>query len=365
MNGEYFVAASDLQSVADAIRQKGNFSSSLTYPSGYVAAISSILTEPILQSKTVFPMESDQTIYPDAGYDGLSMVTLEAIPSTYIGSGITKMSSSTYIPGSMNVMISSGTYLLGDLTIAGDSNLLAGNIASGKSIFGITGVVEHGPDSYFRMAIEGSANAAMLSMCSSASQIRSYAFTNAYDIQKVSLPNCTYIGAYAFSGCEYLSRVSLPSCTNIGAYVFRSCSALSSVYIPLISNIGQYAFEGYKSLTSISIPNCSYILTISIPEYCRVWGYAFYGCSLETVYFNIDFSPRNCMSSRAFHGCELKSIYLYRFAELSSQHFSTYFGMTPVDWGQGKIYVNPDNINYLKTTAPYSKYASQYVAWNL
>ena len=53
-----------------------------------------------LQSKTVRPSQTEQTITPDSGYDGLSQVT-----------------------------------------VSGDSNLIADNIKSGVSIFGITGTL--------------------------------------------------------------------------------------------------------------------------------------------------------------------------------------------------------------------------------
>ena len=45
----------------------------------------------------------------------------------------------TYTPGTTNQTIASGNYLSGVQTIKGDANLVAGNIAKGKNIFGVTG----------------------------------------------------------------------------------------------------------------------------------------------------------------------------------------------------------------------------------
>ena len=94
-----------------------------------------------MQEKSVTPTESQQTVTPDTGYDGLTKVTVGAVSSTYIGSKVTKKSSQTYTPGTSNQTIGSGQYLSGTQTIKGDSNLVAGNIRSGVSIFGVTGTV--------------------------------------------------------------------------------------------------------------------------------------------------------------------------------------------------------------------------------
>lgn len=92
-----------------------------------------------LQSKTVSPSESAQTIKADYGYDGLSQVTVNAVSKTYVGSGVTKKSAATYTPGTSDQSIASGQYLNGTQTIKGDSNLTAGNIRNGVKIFNVTG----------------------------------------------------------------------------------------------------------------------------------------------------------------------------------------------------------------------------------
>lgn len=137
---------------------------------------------PTLQTKSVTPTESEQTVTPDAGYDGLSSVTvgaisstyvgsgvtrksaatitpsesdqtitanqyltgiqtISAIPSNYVGSGITRKSAATITPTTTNQTINAGQYLSGAQTIKGDGNLVPENIISGKSIFGVSGSV--------------------------------------------------------------------------------------------------------------------------------------------------------------------------------------------------------------------------------
>ena len=100
-----------------------------------------------LQSKTVSPSESAQTVKADNGYDGLSQVTVNAVSKTYVGSGVTKKSAATYTPGTSDQSIASGQYLSGTQTIKGDANLVAGNIKSGVNIFGVTGTYAAGGSS--------------------------------------------------------------------------------------------------------------------------------------------------------------------------------------------------------------------------
>lgn len=94
-----------------------------------------------MQEKTATPTESQQTVTPDTGYDGLTKVTVGAVSSTYIGSKVTKKSAQTYTPGTSDQTIGSGQYLSETQTIKGDSNLVGSNILSGKTIFGVPGSV--------------------------------------------------------------------------------------------------------------------------------------------------------------------------------------------------------------------------------
>lgn len=100
-----------------------------------------------LQTKTATPSESTQTISPDSGYDGLSSVTVNAVSRTYVGSGVTKKAAATYTPKTSDQSIAASQYLSGAQTIKGDANLVAGNIKSGVSIFGVTGTYAGGGSS--------------------------------------------------------------------------------------------------------------------------------------------------------------------------------------------------------------------------
>lgn len=144
-------------------------------------------TAPSMQSKSVTPSESAQTVKPDSGYDGLSQVSVGAISKTYVGSGVTKQAAktitpstssqtavaknvyttgavtvaaipstyvkptatkaaTTYTPSTSNQTIAAGTYCSGAQTIKGDANLVADNIKSGVSIFGVAGTMTAGED---------------------------------------------------------------------------------------------------------------------------------------------------------------------------------------------------------------------------
>lgn len=84
---------------------------------------------------------------PSISVSSSGLITASTTQSAgYVSSGakaatkqLSTKSATTYTPSTSNQTISSGYYLTGTQTIQGDSNLVASNIKSGTSIFGVTG----------------------------------------------------------------------------------------------------------------------------------------------------------------------------------------------------------------------------------
>ena len=163
----------NISSAFTAIGNKGGTVPSSKVSGNLATAIQSIPTDPVLQSKTVNPSTSNQTVKPDSGYDGLSDVIVNAITTAtqatpnisvstsglitasakqtagYVAAGtksatkqLTTQAAQTITPGTSDKTIASGRYLTGTQTIKGDRNLVAGNIKQGVSIFGVSGSLE-------------------------------------------------------------------------------------------------------------------------------------------------------------------------------------------------------------------------------
>lgn len=98
-----------------------------------------------LQTKTVSPTTSKQIVKPDSGYTGLSQVTVNAMASGGLGTPSISVAANGVITATANVgaggYLAAGTTKNNTLTLSSayDSDFVASNIRSGKTIFGITG----------------------------------------------------------------------------------------------------------------------------------------------------------------------------------------------------------------------------------
>lgn len=111
-----------------------NISSGSTTVSGSASASSATITTgngTLTLTKSVSITPSVSAGYISAGTQGSVNINLTA--------SVTTKAAATITPSTSNQTIASGTYLTGTQTIAGDADLVAGNIKSGVSIFGVTG----------------------------------------------------------------------------------------------------------------------------------------------------------------------------------------------------------------------------------
>ncbi len=187
---------------------------------------------------------------------------------------IISQAANTITPGTADqVAISAGKYASGDITVKGDSNLIASNIVSGKTIFGVTGTATSGGGGNSKLAayVDGTLTEITADDLVGCIQVRSETFYGFYDLTSVALPDSvTSIGSSAFYSCENLKNVVIPgSVSEIGTYAFRYCSSLANITIgDGVVKIGERAFEGCNFI-NITIPN----------SVSSIGGNAFVSCS--------------------------------------------------------------------------------------
>ena len=159
-----------LTGIANAIREKTG-ETGIIQASKFAEKISGIQSTSTLEERTITPSTTQQIITPNTGYDGMSKVTVEAMPSGelstptissgglitaqvetsgYLDAGrkktlqLTTQDGTTFSPGKDNALIvPKGVYTTGNVFMQGDTNLVPENIRVGTSIFGVFGTIKN------------------------------------------------------------------------------------------------------------------------------------------------------------------------------------------------------------------------------
>lgn len=147
-------SASDILSDKEAIDGDGNVITGtiVTKTSSNLTASDAVVTVPAgyYATSSTKSVSTATQATPSISVSSSGLITASATQSAgYVSAGtksgtkqLTTKGATTYTPSTSNQTIASGTYLTGTQTIKGDSNLVADNIKSGTSIFGVTGTYE-------------------------------------------------------------------------------------------------------------------------------------------------------------------------------------------------------------------------------
>lgn len=302
---KYYLEDTDLISVADAIRAKGETTDPLVFPAGFVSAIDDIPTGTDLikeiykfdgKCRLVVEVEEDELDFWFQGGTGYNRNltidwgdgTTETTPTgtdfsgefrhTYLKAGqyLITISETTHSTGAtrdlffpslswgtehgsyMNGYISIKAIGLGDKFGYSQSNCVIKERCDFTDIFiGITsdatGVTLGNTNLFYKSA---SLRRAIVKVANSNSvAIPASMFSNCVSLRKIELPDAiTSIGNSAFYGCYSLEQIDLPSgITSFGDYCFRWCGFREITFPSSLTTLGASAFMQCKKLTEVII----------------------------------------------------------------------------------------------------------------
>lgn len=165
---------------------------------------------PVLQSKSVTPSTSQQTVTPDQGYDGLSSVDVAAVDASI------------------------------------DANIQPGNIKKDVQILGVTGTMEDYESRYKAW------NKAFFSAIN-VNQASSYIFPQDITGEIVDIFGAANVGTgqYVFQGCAF-EKITMSNVLTIRGRTFQNATALKEVVAPSCSTVVQFAFSGVTTLERLT-----------------------------------------------------------------------------------------------------------------
>ena len=295
-----------------------------------------------ISALTVTPTENQQT-FNAAAVSGYKPVTVNAISSTYVGSGIDRITSLPGIPvsytyDSSRAQFHADTYSIGpgyiSQAVTPNNSALTINLFSVSTVTPSSGsytiygtrllssklTIEAIPSSYIipsgtsNITSNGTYNIA--SYQSVSVDVAGGGGYTADDIATKNISgsiggNASVIASYAFYWNKLITSVNFPEVKSIGLAAFQQCSSLQGLYFPLASYLGQQAFYQCSSLISIDFPKveiidyscfyrCVNLRHISFPIASYINAQAFTDCSALT---EVSFPSAKSIGQSAFNAC--------------------------------------------------------------
>jgi hypothetical protein len=234
-------------------------------------------------AKTITPSTTSQVAVSSGYYTG-GNITVAAVP--------TQAKTVTPKASTQNVTPDSGKFL-SKVTVNGDSNLVAGNIKSGVSIFGVTGTLVEGgsggdgydeADSLITMNMSTYTNNRVTSI-----GIGAFAFAD--KLQSANFNKVLSIGRSAFYDCSSLTTVSFPACKTIEPTIgyggaFYDCDSLTTASFPACTTIGSLAFYKCYNLKSLYLTGSTLCTLLSSDAFSStpIGGYSASAGTYGSIY---------------------------------------------------------------------------------
>ena len=225
--------------------------------------ITQIPTEGSYQSKTVSPTESSQTVSPDSGYDALSSVTVNAISSTYVGSGIARKSSSDLTASGATVTVPAGYYSSqatksvssGSATAPASISGSSATVSTGTNTLTLTKTVRVTPSVSAGYVSAGTAGNSSVSLTASVTTKAAATITPGTTNQTIA--SGTYLtGTQTISGDTDLTAANIKK----GVQIFNVTGSYTSDATAAASDIvsGETAYVNGNKLTGSLVINKYY-----------------------------------------------------------------------------------------------------------
>lgn len=341
--------------------------------------------QPNLQKKT-FP--SNGTYTPDNGYDGFSEVLVDVNRSLqnknitengtykadgwYWGLGTVVVDVQPKLQDKTVEIAENGTHII--TQDDGSDGLgtveVVVNVESGGS-------ADDFMTQWLNKEYEGEINCE-----TTVAYLSDYAFNNQTKITSVTLPNITTLNTYCFKGCSALERVSIGAVTKIPDYCFNNCQSLYEVNLggettswSKVTTIGAHSFNSTSAFeVDLVVPLVS---TISQTSIFRKSGIrSFTGNKVQSIgttvfadcpnLTKVDIGETCWATSNVFintnafqNATALTALIIRKTNGIYALNATSAFTGTPIETGEGFIYVPDALVEQYKAATNWSTYADQ------